>query len=539
VGRMTRAESVAVSSSKSRRDLAEVGRGAAASLTTTVAAAVSGLAVTMLLTRTLGPGRYGAMAVALTVIGLVQTFTNAGIGNGAARMIAFARAQGDAAGAMRMLRSGIVVGLVTGLVGTLIVLALGLSHALDGFGVSLSLTVMAPLVLASSLRAAYGAAIRAYRDVRAIFILGLAAPLVDICLIAALVLMGVERIPIFAGALVVSAFIDLAISAILVGRHRRIGSLADSTLADTRALLAFSLPLLASQLLFFAMRSADVLMLGILRSPAEAGLYAPVMRLTEFSTKGLAAFSVLFVPIATGFVAKGQTLRLKELYASVTKWGYLIAFPVLLVLVAIPQQLLPLLFGRPYASMDKVAWVLAIGYWVILVTGLNGVTLGALGVVRPMAVVAAFGMAINIGLGVTLIPPLGPVGAAWANSLSYGFVNCAFSVILFRRTGISPFRRDTVTLFLFSGIVLVITTLVAQLPLFQTPGIAVGLAAAASLVWLAGALVARPFHMEARELRRLIHLRRSARGAAADEGDDGGSEDVVFLPPLDERSPGV
>ncbi len=450
-----------------RRDLAEVGKGAAASLTNTVIAAVSGLVVTVLLTRTMGAARYGAMAVALTVVTLVQAVTSAGIGNGAVRMISFARAEGDRAKAMRMVRSGIVVGLVTGLAGTALVLILAASGLMDGFGVSLALTILAPLVLATSLRAAFGAVIRAYRDLRAILFLGIVAPLVDVLLIGGLVLAGADGIAAFAGALVASALIDLLLSLALVRRRRQVGSITQSTMSDTKALVAFSLPLLASQLLFFAMRSADVLLLGTLRSPAEAGLYAPVMRLTEFATKGLAAFAVLFVPIATGYVARNHTDKLKGLYLSVTKWGYLIRIPVLIVLVAVPGQVLPFLFGAPYATMESVAWVLAIGYWAILMTGLNGVTLGALGLVGPMAWFAVVGMAVNLTLGFLLIPRFGPIGAAWSNTLSYSFVNCAYSLILYRRTGITPFRRDTVSLFLFSAVIVAVATVAGQLPFAQ------------------------------------------------------------------------
>ncbi|MCI0633450.1 MAG: flippase [Actinobacteria bacterium] len=527
---------------ESRRDLAEVGRGAAASLTNTVIAAVSGLAVTVLLTRTLGASRYGAMAVALTVVTLIQAVTSAGIGNGAVRMIAFARAEGDRAKAMRMVRSGIVVGLVTGLAGTAIVLVLGLTGVMEGFGVSLALTILAPLVLATSLRAAFGAVIRAYRDLRAILFLGIAAPLVDILLIGGLVLAGADGIAVFAGALVASAFIDLLMSMALVRRRRQVGSITQSTVSDTKALVAFSLPLLASQLLFFAMRSADVLLLGTLRSTAEAGLYAPVMRLTEFATKGLAAFAVLFVPIATGYVARNDTGKLKDLYLSVTKWGYLIGVPVLIVLVAVPAQVLPFLFGEPYAAMERVAWVLAIGYWAILMTGLNGVTLGTLGLVGPMAWFAALGMAVNLALGFLLIPRFGPLGAAWSNTLSYSFVNCAYSLVLYRRTGITPFRRDTVGLFLYSGAIIAAATAVGRLPSFQALLPAIGLSAAAVVVWFAGALTARPFHMEVRELRRLAADRRAARrerDANEAAAPDTKVEPALPLGPIGDQEPEV
>ena len=508
-----------------RSDFARVGQGAATSLIGTTLASLTGLVITMLMTRTLGAGPYGAIAVSLSVAGLAQQFTNLGLANGAARMMAFARADGDDPRAIRLLRAGLLLGTLTGVVGTGAVLAVGAAGLIRGFGTSTALMIISPVVIASALRSVLSGALRAYRDLRAIFILGIARPAVDLLLVGGLVAAGFRDLAPFAAALVASAYVDLVLVTAFARRRRSIGPLLDTTRADLRTLLTFSVPLVVSQLLFFAIKSSDVLLLGVLRSPVEAGLYSPVMRLSEAASRVLSAFPVLFVPIVTAYVARHRTEQVRDLYLSATKWGYALGFPVILVLAAVPSQVLPLLFGPSYGRMDGVARILVAGYWVTVVTGLNGVTLSAIGAVKPMATFAAAGMAINLGLGLTLIPRFGPAGAAWSNTLSYLFVNTAYSVLLFRHARIHPFRRDTVSLFGFSGVVLALTVAAATLAGGRGRDVAIGVGAAGVAVWLAGALFGRPFRMEWDDIRQMVRLRRreAAQADAPPPGPDAGS----------------
>ena len=484
-----------------RRDFAQVSRGAAISFLGTVIGMVSGLLVTMLLTRTLGVDRYGAIAVAVSVSTLTQTLSGLGLGQGTPRMMAFALGEHDEPRAMRQFKAGLIGATITGVLGTAIVLVIGLADLMGEPEASTAAAVIAPVVLASGLRGVVFGGLRAYRDLRAILVLGIAAPVLDVVAVGALVVAGFTGVTAFAGALVVVAFVELGVATYFVRRGRRIGPIRDTTLVDLRTLVAFSVPLVITQLMFFGIKSTDVLLLGLLRSPAEAGLYAPVMRLAEAATKALSAFTVIFLPVATVYVAQGRTQELKDLYVKIAKWGYLLGFPVLLVLVSVSNGILPLLFGDAYAGTETLARVLCIGYFATLVTGLNGPTLGSVGAVKAIASLSTIGMAVNVGMGFLLIPHFGEIGAAWSNTLSLIFVNAAFSIALYRRTGILPFRRDSALLIAYSGVVAVAAAALARLPVFGSGTGAVVLAVAASAVWLVGAVVGRPFDTHWREMR--------------------------------------
>jgi O-antigen/teichoic acid export membrane protein len=477
---------------------------------------VAGLVVTMLLTRSLGADGYGSLAVALSIAVLIESVGNVGLSNGSARMMAMARAEEDEPRALRLLKASLLAGTATGVVGTGAMIAIAASGVV-GSNASIVLAITAPLVIVTGLRASIYGALRAYRDLRAVLVLSIVAPLTDVVVMGILVVSGVRDIRAFALAFVAVACSELIVAIRLLSGRRRIGSLLDTSRVDLRMLIAFSLPLVVTQVFYFSIRSVDVLLLGLVRSPEAAGLYSPVMRLAESATKVLSAFPLLFVPVATAYVARKQTSELRDLYVSVTKWAYLVGFPLILVIVVSPGPILGLLFGPEYAGLGSVARILAVGYWVVLVTGLNGVTLSAIGAIKDMAIASAIGLAFTVGVGFLLVRSLGPDGAAATNTLAYTFANVAFSVLLFRRMKVSPFRKDSSRLYLFSGAVLLVAVLLAEMVVPETTAWSLAVSFLACAIWLLGGVFGRPFAMEWSEMKRVVRRTRARPGTRVNE----------------------
>lgn len=499
------------------RDLITVSRGAATSLLGTVLGTVTGLIVTMLLTRTLGAAGYGSIVLALSIAVLIESVGNVGLSNGSARMMAMARAEGDEARALRLLKASLLAGVATGAAGIAVMLAVAGSGVMGDADASIVLAISAPLVVVTGLRAAIYGALRAYRDLRSVLVLSVVVPITDVVVVGALVAIGVRDIRAYAVGFVAVACSELVIAAKLLSARRRIGRLLDTTRLDLRLLLAFSLPLVITQIFYFSIRSVDVLLLGLVRSPEAAGLYSPVMRLAESATKVLSAFPLLFVPIATAYVARERTADLRDLYVSITKWAYLIGFPLILVMVVSPGPVLGLLFGERYEDLGAVARILALGYWVVLVTGLNGVTLSAIGAIRDMAVASAVGLGLTLGIGFVLVQLFGPEGAAATNTIAYTFANVAFSVLLFRRMRVTPFRTDSSKLFIYSGVVVIVAVLLVEVVVPDRAAWSLAVAFLASACWLVGGVFGKPFAMRWSEMRRVVSRTRS--GPPEDDDD--------------------
>ncbi|MGH2808964.1 MAG: sulfotransferase [Actinomycetota bacterium] len=481
-----------------------VTRGALAFLSGSGMGLVAGLVMTILLTRTLGLNGYGLLSVALAVTTLIQTATTLGLPGGTSRMLALARGKDDEEGVARTFNASLLVGLISGTVGVAAIFLLSSTGLMDRIAVSTLLLITSPILVSAGIRSSLYGTLRAYQDVKALFAVSLVVPLFDVIVIGALVLLGVDEIGWYAGALVGAAYLEVGLLAYFVRKKRRFGSIFHTRWTDAKSLLSFSLPFILVQFMFLVVHQSDIVLLGAFHEAAVVGLYAPVMRLGQTVEKLLSAFPLLYMPIATAYFARNRIGEIHDLYLTVTKWAYALGFAVLLALFVTPGVVLPLLFGGAYESMVAESRVLAIGYWAALLTGLNGVTLGALGLQKKAAVAAFAGIVLNIAVAVFLIPRFAALGAAWSNTIAYLFANGAFSYILYRASGISPFRKDTTALYLYSFVVAGVG--VAALALFDVSSTIAGLVLLAVVIvaWLGGAAFGKPFKMEWAEMKRVF-----------------------------------
>ena len=186
-------------------------------------------------------------------------------------------------------------------------------------------------------------------------------------------------------------------------------------------LLLFSIPLLSIALFQTILEWTDTLMLGIMRTLGEVGLYNAAHPIADFINISMAALLFIFAPIITGLYAKEAFSEIRRNYYILTKWVFLTSLPFFLIIFLFPQIFLGFLFGSDYVLASTALQVLAVGWIIANFLGPNGTTLVAIGQTRFLmwACIAAAGM--NIILNVLLIPPMGIVGASIATSISINF----------------------------------------------------------------------------------------------------------------------
>jgi len=200
------------------------------------------------------------------------------------------------------------------------------------------------------------------------------------------------------------------------------------------------------------LQHADVVLLGILDGPAAAGEYAPVLRVFHVSMVVVSAVGFYFFSVGASLVRAGDVARLRSAFVSVTKWAMVLTVPLLLTLLIVPAPIMTALYGSRFPDTELVARVLAIGYLVNVVFGVNGAALIALGATRQIAIRSVVLMISNIVLNLILIPIFGTLGAAIATTGVTLALNLANAMLIWRIAKLSPIRRDTVS---FSGAVLI------------------------------------------------------------------------------------
>jgi O-antigen/teichoic acid export membrane protein len=185
--------------------------------------------------------------------------------------------------------------------------------------------------------------------------------------------------------------------------------------ASTLQWLSYGIPMWFEAFVVMLLAYADQLMLGRLTSVEKVGIYAPAARLAALVGIPLIALSVVLEPMMARLDGAGAREKLERLYVRVN-WGTAaVGLASGAVLVMIGRPLLAL-FGPEYTKAFAAFAILVAGQVVSMITGSSGTLLTMVGWSKLALVNASFALALNVGLGLVLIPRYGFVGAAIGTS---------------------------------------------------------------------------------------------------------------------------
>ncbi len=211
-----------------------------------------------------------------------------------------------------------------------------------------------------------------------------------------------------------------------------------------REILAFSLPLFGVYALNFFMEQTDTLMLGHFSTASLLGIYNAAFVLSSSLPFLLAPVASIFMPVASGLVAREALTELKILYQTVTKWVFAFTLPLFLIFFLFPRDTLGLLFGSEYPSAYRALQLLCVGEFINIFLGPNVAAIIAFGHSRILMANFLASAATNVVLNLLFIPRMGINGAAIASFLALALVNGLNSFYLWRRHGVHPFNSTYV-----------------------------------------------------------------------------------------------
>jgi len=265
-----------------------------------------------------------------------------------------------------------------------------------------------------------------------------------------------------------------------------------------RGALALGLAVSLAQIYF----RVDTLLLALLKSSAEVGLYGAAFKFIELSQLIVSAVAISIFPPLARFTASGDPRRYWLIQKS---FDVLIAVaaPLALVMVALSSQIILLTAGSEYLQAGAALQLLAPYVLFSFVNGLLIRILLASSRDRTLLGLAVSTLALNIALNLVFIPAYGFKAAAVASVVSEACMLVPAAVAV-GRLGALPSLRYAGTVALATG------AMAAALLLLPGPPLVVaGLAGAAYLA----VLLLAPGTV--RELGRSLILRRAQDPAAA------------------------
>jgi O-antigen/teichoic acid export membrane protein len=205
---------------------------------------------------------------------------------------------------------------------------------------------------------------------------------------------------------------------LLIRLLRRRGFLGSRSLPrvtiPAREVLAFSLPLLFTNLVAVAGTELAVVVLGHYGEAEDVAALRAVQPFAALNLVVMFSFATLFTPAAARLQARGNSRELRDLYWQSACWVAVLTFPILCLTTGLAQEVTVTAIGERYASSAVYLAFLAIGYYINAALGFNGITLQMLGRVRYLLFMNIGVLVWVVASSLLLIPRWGAAGAVGA-----------------------------------------------------------------------------------------------------------------------------
>jgi O-antigen/teichoic acid export membrane protein len=431
-------------------------RGSSLLLAGQVLSKGSNFVVQLLIVRYLSQSDYGAFAYALSIVAMAEGICTFGLDRAVTRFLPIYHEReryDQMVGTILM-----VLGTIVGLGVATAVLLFTLRGWLDGgvikdqqaFSLLMILIFLAPVRAIDNFLLGMFAV---FSSPRAIFFRkSILAPALKIGVVLSLIFAGQGPSYLASGYLLSTLFAVVVYSFILIRHLRREKIWQHLILHEMnipwKEVLAFTIPLLTSDLVYIVIHTFDVVMLEYYGSVRDVASLRAVRPLAMMNQVVLASFATLFTPMAARLFARHDTKGITEMYWQTAVWIAVISFPIFVVTFSIAGPVTVLLYGNRYADSATILAILGVGCYFHASLGFNGLTLKVYGKVRPIVLLNLAAAILSLGLNLLLIPRFGAMGAAFGTSSTLIAHNVLKQFCLHKCTGVELPQRKYLRVYL-------------------------------------------------------------------------------------------
>ncbi|HUQ19398.1 MAG TPA: glycosyltransferase [Gemmatimonadaceae bacterium] len=174
--------------------------------------------------------------------------------------------------------------------------------------------------------------------------------------------------------------------------------------------------------------SIDVVLLGIMTTSAQVGLYSAAYRIVFFVMALTYASHISWLPIVTRTVIDGEDV--KRPFAGSLRLSLAVTMPFVIGGLLIAPQLLSAVFGDAYAPAATALKLLLLSLLFVAVHGTTRNLFLAHDGLGIETAIMSVGVLLNVALNLYLIPRYGLNGAGFATAAAEGFVliGCAIAI---------------------------------------------------------------------------------------------------------------
>lgn len=206
---------------------------------------------------------------------------------------------------------------------------------------------------------------------------------------------------------------------------------------DLRNWLGVATPLMIASAFQALLYSIDVIMLGMIATPAQSGIYNAASKLSLVVLFGMNAIQLAAGPLISAAIARDDRSGLRDVVSRATLTSLAICVPIVVVMLVFRESILSI-FGPEFEVAGAALAILVLAQLFNTATGPVGLILNLSGHQNSLVICLGLGLVINVALNVLWIPQYGFVGAAWSAAIAHISWNSAAVVAVVRYTGINP-----------------------------------------------------------------------------------------------------
>ncbi len=398
----------------------------------------------VVLTGMLGAKVFGIFVLGRTIVQVVATISQLGMGLGAVRQIAFYTAKKETGKVGQIIRLSLLVSGTVSLLAVVLLFFTGDYISLAWFekpGLKMPLGILIFSIPAIAVSVIFLDILRGLKKInQRVALENYVLPLSNLLLIGIFYLLGFRLKGVIA-AFLLSNFFLLGLLTFI--NRKRLKTTPGPFLQKDVALhfFKFSIPLMLAKILGQLKARVDILFLGLLSTTADVGIFFIAFRLAAIASIPWQAANMIVAPMVSGHYAKGDIESIATNYKNITKLMFLFGIFSWAFLFIFAGDLLSI-FGKEFKQGSLVVLLVCFGQVLKTLVGHTGPMLAMIG--KPTlnlvtTIVALISMAV---LNILLIPRFGIIGAGFANLLGMT-VSCFLELyFLYRVLKIHPFRMD-------------------------------------------------------------------------------------------------
>lgn len=203
--------------------------------------------------------------------------------------------------------------------------------------------------------------------------------------------------------------------------------------------LKYSFSLVFTAITASLINKTDIIMLGVITSNTEVGVYQIIVQISNILALLLVIFNTVFAPEISKLFHSKKTLELTTLYIKATRILTLIALLLILIIVIFSNFILQI-FGDTFTQGQEALIIRSLGQFFNIAVGGVWLMLSMTGAPKFQMYANVLAILVNFLLNLLLIPKYGITGAAIASAVTIALTNLIGYVVVAKRFKLKVFK---------------------------------------------------------------------------------------------------